>query len=73
MKKKRKKEIIKRIQEKKDIKSNELTGYCLPIFLWEKDGNPKPEEHQFHKAITKITNICYQYLESECGPEVANE
>ena len=24
------------VSEKKDIKSNELTGYCLPICLWEK-------------------------------------
>ena len=41
--------------------------------MWEKDSNPKPEEHQFHKAITKITDICYQYLESEFGAELAND
>ena len=61
------------VSERKDIKSNKLTGYCLPICLWEKDSNPKPEEHQFHKAITKITDICYRYLESEFGPELAND
>ena len=39
------------VSERKDIKYNELTGYCLPICLWEKDSNPKPEKHQFFEAI----------------------
>ena len=29
------------VSERKDIKSDELTGNCLPICLWEKDSNPK--------------------------------
>ena len=49
-----------------------MTGYCLPICLWEKDGNPKPEEHQFFEAI-KITDICYHHPENEFGPELAND
>ena len=41
------------VSERKDIKSDELTGYCNPICLWEKNSNPKPEEFQFYEAIKK--------------------
>ena len=41
------------VSERKDIKSDELTGYCLPICLWEKNSNPKPEEFEFYEAIKK--------------------
>ena len=51
------------VSERKDIKSEELTGYCLPICFWEKNSNPKPEEYQFYEAIKKVTDICFHHLE----------
>ena len=47
------------VNERKDTKSNELSGYSLPICLWEKDTNPTTKKHQFHKAFTNLTDICY--------------
>ena len=50
-----------------------MVGYVLPICLWEKDTNPTPKEHQFHKALTNFTDICYQHLEDSFGSELAND
>ena len=41
------------VSERKDIKSDELTGYCLSICFWEKNSNPKPEEFECYEAIKK--------------------
>ena len=57
--------------EKRDIKSNELSGYCIPICLWEKDSKSTPEENQFYEAIKKVTDICYHYLENSFSVELA--
>ena len=50
-----------------------MTGYCLPICLWEKDGNSKPEEQQFFEAVKNVDDICYHHLENEFGPELSND
>ena len=60
------------VSERKDIKSDKLTGYCLPICLSEKNSNPKPEEYEFCKAFKKLTDICYHYLENEFSVKLAN-
>ena len=61
------------VSEIKDTKCKELSGYSLPICLWENDTNPTTEEHKFHKALTNLTDICFQHLEDSFGPELAND
>ena len=55
------------VSERKDLKSNEMVGYSLPVCLCNKDTNPTVEEHNFHKALINLTDICYQYLEDTYG------
>lgn len=59
------------VTERLNQETNQLTGYSIPICLWDKDSQPNESEKAF-LAITKITQICQQYLEEEFGPNMAS-
>jgi len=49
------------LQENRDLNSNMINGYSLPICLWNRNG-PTDEEKQFTDSFDKITEYCKKYL-----------
>lgn len=49
------------IQEKKDRRTGEVTGYQVPVILWNKKGATE-EEKQFTSALQVITEKCKQHI-----------
>jgi len=49
------------LQENRDLSTNELTGYQLPIVLWSKNG-PTPEELEFTNKFKELCNFIKKYL-----------
>lgn len=49
------------IQEKKDRRTGDVTGYQVPIILWNKKGATE-EEKQFTSALQVITEKCKQHI-----------
>ena len=49
------------LQENRDMSTNELTGYQLPIVLWSKNG-PTPEEMEFTNKFKDLCNFIKNYL-----------
>ena len=60
------------VNEKKSQETDKLIGYSTPVCLWEKDSQPNLEEKAFFEAVSKITEICQQYLEDEFEPDMAS-
>lgn len=60
------------VNVKKSQETEKLIGYSIPVFLWEKDGQPNLEEKAFFEAINKITEICQFNLENEYGADLAS-
>lgn len=49
------------LQENRDLSTNELTGYQLPIVLWSKNG-PTDEELEFTNKFKELCNFIKNYL-----------
>ena len=49
------------LQESRDLSTNELTGYQLPIVLWSKNG-PTSEELEFTNKFKELCNFIKNYL-----------
>ena len=49
------------VQEKKDRRTGEVTGYQVPVILWNKKGATE-EEKQFTSALQVITEKCKQHI-----------
>lgn len=60
------------VTERLNQETNQLTGYSIPICLWDKESQPNENEKAFFEAIRKITQICQQYLEEEFGADTAS-
>ena len=50
------------VNERKSLDSGELVGYTLPVCLWGKDEEPTPEQTNFFECLTKLRDLCYEYL-----------
>jgi len=49
------------LQESKNIETNKLDGYILPICLWNKNDSTQ-EEKDFSEFFNQISEYCKQYL-----------
>ena len=49
------------VQENRDMKTNDINGYTLPLCMWNKDGASK-EETQFTDVNDQITEIAKDHL-----------
>ena len=58
-------------ERKRSQESGEIVGYTLPICLWEKDEEPTPEQTNFFKCLTKLQEMCHEYLEETYGSDVS--
>ena len=59
------------VSELKNQETNQLNSYSIPVCLWKKDEKPNQEEKDFYNAISKIHEICRDYLEKNCGDNEA--
>ena len=59
------------VNERKSQETDELVGYTLPVCLWEKDEEPTPEQTNFFKCLTKLQEMCHEYLEETYGSDVS--
>lgn len=60
------------VNEKKSQETDKLVGFSIPFCLWEKDGDPNPQEKAFFEAMSRVMEICQQHLADECGPGLAS-
>lgn len=59
------------VNERKMQETGEIVGYTLPVCLWGKDEEPTPEQREFFECLTKLQDLCYEYLnETYDGDEV---
>jgi hypothetical protein len=49
------------LQESRDLATNKLNGYVLPLCLWGRNG-PSETEKNFTEVFTAVTDHCKQYL-----------
>ena len=49
------------VQENRDMKTNDINGYTLPLCMWNKDGASK-EEKQFTDVNDQITEVAKDHL-----------
>lgn len=60
--------VTKRLNQETD----QLTGYSIPVDLWEKDSQPSESEKAFFHALNKVTQFCQKHREDELGPDLAS-
>lgn len=60
------------VSERLNQETNQLTGYSVPVCLWEKDSQPNETEKGFFDVLNTITEICQYHLEEEFGPDMAS-
>ena len=59
------------VNERKSQETGELVGYTLPVCLWGKDEEPTPEQREFFECLTKLQDLCHEYLEETYEADVS--
>lgn len=49
------------LQEQRDVETQNIVGYQLPLILWGKNG-PSEDEKQFIDTINRITDVCRSFI-----------
>ncbi|PFX21096.1 hypothetical protein AWC38_SpisGene14425 [Stylophora pistillata] len=54
-------------------KAGDITGYSIPICLWDEfeDEPPSRKEFDFYAGLKELKNLCYDHLEEVFGVETA--
>ena len=59
------------ISERKDLETNKISGYSIPVCLWKKDAEPNKKEINFYNIVNKVQDLCRNHLSSEYGENEA--
>ena len=59
------------ISERKDKETGKISGYSIPVCLWEKDAEPNQKELNFFNIVNKVRDICCDHLAKEYGENEA--
>ena len=59
------------VNERKIRETDEIVGYTLPVCLWGKDEEPTTEQKNFGECLTKIQEVCHEYLEETYDSDVS--
>ena len=59
------------VNERKSQNLGEIVGYTLPVCLWGKDEEPTSEQKEFFECLTKIQEVCHEYLEETYEVDVS--
>ena len=59
------------ISERKDHETNKISGYSIPVCLWEKIAEPNQKETNFFNIINKVQELCRDHLSMESGENEA--
>ena len=59
------------INERKDQETNKISGYSIPVCLWQKDAEPNKKETNFFNIINKVFDLCQNHLSREHGENEA--
>ena len=59
------------VNERKSQETGEIVGYTLPVCLWGKDEEPTPEQREFFECLTKLQDLCHEYLEETYETDVS--
>ena len=60
------------LSERKDLETNKINGYSIPVCLWKKDSEPNKREANFHDIIKKVQELCQDHLSREYGDNEAS-
>ena len=59
------------VNERTSQETGEIVGYTLPVCLWGKDEEPTPLQREVFKCLTKLQEMCHEYLEETYGSDVS--
>ena len=52
-----------------DKKSGRLSGYSIPVCLWQRDSTPSSREKSFYDIVNLIKNLSQNYLDKKYGSD----
>ncbi|PFX12991.1 hypothetical protein AWC38_SpisGene22970 [Stylophora pistillata] len=54
-----------------NLKDGEISGYYIPLPLWNPEDEPTRKEFNFYCALKELKHICYEHLDEVYGTDVA--
>ena len=60
------------LSERKDLETNKINDYSIPVCLWKKDSEPNQREANFLNIIKKVQELCQDHLSREYGDNEAS-
>ena len=59
------------VNKRLNQEANQLTGYSIPVCLWQREEEPTLEEKVFFEGMNNLSVICQNYLEKEYCADMA--